>query len=70
MISLHVKLSRSKNVNVQTPGRNEFCSAYRPHLSKIDNYYTHDFFTRQAPKVEDRRRASIKGFAEKWGIIK
>lgn len=43
-----------------------FAAAYRPHLSKIDKYSAHDFFTRQAFKVENRGRANIKGFAEKW----
>ena len=45
-----------------------FAAAYRPHFSKIDKYSAHDFFTRQAFKVEDRGRANItKVFSREMG---
>ena len=63
---LHFKLSRSRTRTCKHQVEIGFAAAYRPHLSKIDKYSAHDFFTRQAFKVENRGRANIKGFAEKW----
>ena len=63
---LHFKLSRSRTRTCKHQVEMGFAAAYRPHLSKIDKYSAHDFFTRQAFKVENRGRANIKGFAEKW----